>query len=169
MHERGMIQTFCNKHFNHDFLPKVHFGSTLPLSFSAVFRAKFGDHTLLRKIALEGHRFTPPEALKAGIVDHIVTGDTDAVLAKAEEVAAKVGSNAKEGAWGLIKVCVLLGMRRLFRLIEMVVEQLVSGYLGDCQAGPKDSKSILGRHGGQVKVVKRKICMFSKNVLFRSL
>ena len=55
-------------------------------------------------IALEGHRFTPQEALNLGLVDHIVKGDTTAVLAKATDVAESVSSNAQMGVWGLIKV-----------------------------------------------------------------
>jgi enoyl-CoA hydratase/carnithine racemase len=66
---------------------------------------KIGDAILHRKIALEGHRFTPKEALAAGLVDHIVPGDSaEAVVRKARELAESVDSLAKAGAWGLIKV-----------------------------------------------------------------
>ena len=66
---------------------------------------KVGDANLHRKIALEGHRFTPKEALAAGLVDHIVPGDSaEAVLRRARELAESVDSLAKGGAWGLIKV-----------------------------------------------------------------
>lgn len=74
------------------------------MSFAAVLRAKFGDHRLHRKIALEGARITPPEALELGIVDHIVDGKTADVLAKAEHVAEGISGNASAGVWGLIKV-----------------------------------------------------------------
>ena len=83
---------------------QVHFGATWPLSFAAIFRAKLGDHALHRKIALEGHRFTPKEALAVGLVDHLVTGNTADILAKAEQLADDASINAKEGVWGLIKV-----------------------------------------------------------------
>lgn len=56
-----------------------------------------------RKIALEGHRFTPREALEAGFVDHIVQGNTVAVLVKAEEIAEIASPLAREGVWGIIK------------------------------------------------------------------
>jgi Delta3-Delta2-enoyl-CoA isomerase len=62
----------------------------------------------MRKIALEGHRFSPSEALEAGFVDHLVNGDTSEVIAKAEQVAAQVSNTAKEGVWGLIKVRLVL-------------------------------------------------------------
>ena len=57
-----------------------------------------------RKLALEGHRFSPAEALEMGLVDHLVKGKTADVLAKAEEIADTVSINASQGAWGLIKV-----------------------------------------------------------------
>jgi len=82
---------------------EIHFGSPWPLSFIALLRAKVSDPRLHRKIALEGHRFTPQEALQGGFLDHIVQGNTAAVLAKAEEVAEVVGSLAMGGVWGIIK------------------------------------------------------------------
>ncbi|KAJ7028430.1 ClpP/crotonase-like domain-containing protein [Mycena alexandri] len=82
---------------------EVDFGSIWPHSLAAVLNAKIGDAQVRRKIALEGHRFTPKEALDAGIVDHLVNGDTSAVLAKAEELALNVGVKAQGGVWGLIK------------------------------------------------------------------
>jgi len=74
---------------------------------------------LVRKIVLEGHKFTPQEALQDGILDHIVKGKTADVLSRAEEVAASVSVNAALGAWGVIKVCystriVLLSKPHLF-------------------------------------------------------
>ena len=66
---------------------------------------KITDANLLRKIILEGHRFTPKEALAAGLVDHIVPGDSaDAIFQKARELAESVDSLAKSGVWGPIKV-----------------------------------------------------------------
>jgi enoyl-CoA hydratase/carnithine racemase len=86
---------------------QVHFGAPWPLSFTAILRAKIGDHRLYRKIALEGHRFTAEEALQDGILDYIVKGKTVDILAKAEEVADRFSGNATMGAWGLIKVLCL--------------------------------------------------------------
>ncbi|PFH53097.1 hypothetical protein AMATHDRAFT_45727 [Amanita thiersii Skay4041] len=82
---------------------EVHFGAVWPLSFATIVRAKFGDHRLQRKIALEGYRYTPPEALADGLLDHIVSGGTAEVLAKAEQVADVISANAQGGVWGLIK------------------------------------------------------------------
>lgn len=55
-------------------------------------------------MALEGHRFTPQEGLEAGLVDKLVRGDTEAVLAEAMIVARTTAPFAREGVWGLIKV-----------------------------------------------------------------
>ncbi|KAK1222834.1 hypothetical protein PQX77_014256 [Marasmius sp. AFHP31] len=82
---------------------EVLFGSNWPSSFGRLLLSRFGSGQLQRQIALEGHRFTPPEALKLGIVDYIVPGNTQDVLNKAEQVAAQWESNAQGGAWGLIK------------------------------------------------------------------
>ncbi|KAJ7593457.1 ClpP/crotonase-like domain-containing protein [Mycena floridula] len=82
---------------------EINFGAVWPTSFAAILKAKVGDDRVRRKIALEAHRFTPQEALDAGILDHIVKGNTASVLKKAEEVADTVGKNAQSGVWGLIK------------------------------------------------------------------
>ncbi|KAF8623726.1 hypothetical protein AX17_007422 [Amanita inopinata Kibby_2008] len=82
---------------------EVHFGAAWPRSFASILRAKVGDHRLHRKIALEGHRFTPEEGLADGLLDDIVAGGTDAVLAKAEQLADSVCVHAQGGVWGLIK------------------------------------------------------------------
>ncbi|CCM02828.1 uncharacterized protein FIBRA_04940 [Fibroporia radiculosa] len=82
---------------------EVHFGSGWPLSLAAITRIKVTDARVHRKIALEGHRFTPSEALEAGIIDYTVKGDTEAVIAKAQEVGESVSGMAREGSWGTIK------------------------------------------------------------------
>ena len=70
----------------------------------AVLAAKAPNPQTLRKIVLEGHRFTPKEAHELGLVDHIVAGNTESLLAEAESMAGKLGSLAKSGAWGVNKV-----------------------------------------------------------------
>ncbi|KAF4596360.1 hypothetical protein EYR40_007952 [Pleurotus pulmonarius] len=82
---------------------EVHFGAVWPLSFTGLLRAKVGDNNTRRKIALEGHRFTPQEGLQAGFVDHLASGGTQDVIAKAEQLADSVSSLANTGVWGLIK------------------------------------------------------------------
>ena len=59
---------------------------------------------MLRKIALEGHRFTPQEALEAGLVDQIVKGDTETIIDKARQVGEAASAMSVSGVWGVIKV-----------------------------------------------------------------
>ena len=75
-------------------------------------RAKLGNTAVHRSIALEGRRFTPQEGLAEGFVDHVVNGNTEAVLAKAEGVADRVSGNARMGVWGMIKVSCELSATR---------------------------------------------------------
>ncbi len=70
----------------------------------AVLRAKVSNAQVVRKIVLEGHRFTPKEALVSGIVDLVAGENTVGVLSAAQALAEKVGSAAKTGAWGINKV-----------------------------------------------------------------
>lgn len=74
---------------------QVDFGAVWPHSFAGVLSAKISDAQVRRKIALEGHRFSPQEALNAGIIDHLASGNTAAVLAKAEELALAIGVKAQ--------------------------------------------------------------------------
>ena len=83
---------------------QIHFGAAYPLSFASIIRAKVPDPRTQRKVALEGHRFTPSEALSAGLVDHLVKGDTEAVIARAQALGESVSNLAAQGAWGAIKV-----------------------------------------------------------------
>lgn len=82
----------------------MHFGAPWPTSFAYLLRAKISAMPTHRKIAQEGHRFTPSEALQAGIIDEVVPGSTEAVLSSALKMAEAKASTAKGGVWGLIKV-----------------------------------------------------------------
>jgi len=105
---------------------EVHFGAVWPHSFAAILNAKIGDAQVRRKIALEGYRFTPQEALEAGIVDLVRGGDTVAVLETAQEVAERLAGNAKGGVWGLIKDDLysdsLKALRKNLRITDATVE-----------------------------------------------
>ena len=85
---------------------KIHFGAPWPTSLAAVVRTKVPDSRTVRRIALEGHRFTPQEALEAGFIDRIADGSSsEDVLSAARQLAEQKSLNAKTGVWGLIKVC----------------------------------------------------------------
>ncbi|KAJ7843939.1 hypothetical protein B0H13DRAFT_2097300, partial [Mycena leptocephala] len=84
--------------------------SCVASSFGGILNAKIGDAQIRRKIATT-----------AGIVDHVVSGDTAAVLAKAEELGLTVG-----GVWGLIKNDIywdaLEGIKRDPRMTDALME-----------------------------------------------
>lgn len=91
---------------------EIHFGARWPLTFTAVLNAKVGSPVIRRRVALEGHRFTPSEALKAGIVDRLanltgtsVESGTDKVLAEAMKLANEVKILASRGVWSAINAC----------------------------------------------------------------
>ncbi|KAG1882222.1 ClpP/crotonase-like domain-containing protein [Suillus subluteus] len=91
---------------------EIHFGARWPLSFTAILNAKVGSPLIRRRVALEGHRFTPSEALKAGIVDRLanltgmsVESGTDKVLEEAMKLANEVKILASRGVWGAINTC----------------------------------------------------------------
>ncbi|KAF9237610.1 ClpP/crotonase-like domain-containing protein [Melanogaster broomeanus] len=79
-------------------------------SLAAILDAKVSDPNVKRRIALEGHRFTPSEAHAAGIIDRLAscggTGadlGTEGVLIEALKLAKEISGLPKEGVWGLIK------------------------------------------------------------------
>ncbi|KAI9000527.1 ClpP/crotonase [Trametes punicea] len=80
---------------------EIHFGGTLPLALTALLKAKAPTPQVLRKIVLEGYRFTPKEGLALGLVDRIVAGNTEAVLAEAQALADSLSALPGKGVWGL--------------------------------------------------------------------
>ncbi|KAI6099697.1 ClpP/crotonase-like domain-containing protein [Pisolithus sp. B1] len=89
---------------------EIHFGAPWPLSFAAILNTKVSDPSVRRRIALEGHRFAPLEALTAGLVDRLAscggTGvelGTENVLQEAMRLAKEVSALPKQGVWGSIK------------------------------------------------------------------
>lgn len=89
---------------------EIHFGAPWPLSFAAILNTKVSDPSVRRRIALEGHRFTPSEALAAGLVDRLATCEgtgaelgTENVLQEAMKLAKEVSVLPKQGVWGSIK------------------------------------------------------------------
>lgn len=90
---------------------QVHFGAPWPLSFTAILNTKVDSPAVRRRVALEGHRFTPLEALEAGMIDRLanLTGTnvgkgTEKVLEEAIKLANDVKGLASQNVWGAIKV-----------------------------------------------------------------
>ncbi|KAH7884653.1 ClpP/crotonase-like domain-containing protein [Phlebopus sp. FC_14] len=101
---------------------EVHFGAPWPLSFTAILSAKVSDSGIRRRIALEGYRFTPSEALVAGIVDRVASCSgsgtelgTDGVLNEAFNLAKELSPLAKSGVWGSIKTFLYRGCLEMVR------------------------------------------------------
>ncbi|KAI0261493.1 ClpP/crotonase [Gloeopeniophorella convolvens] len=92
---------------------EIDFGAAWPVSFAALVRAKV---SAIRKMAFEGHRFTPSEALNGGLVDEIVAGGTQSVLKRARELATEKAPKAREGVWGVIKAEIYRPVIELVRL-----------------------------------------------------
>jgi enoyl-CoA hydratase/carnithine racemase len=88
---------------------EIEFGAPWPTSFGALLRAKAPGAALHRAVALEGRRFTPQDALAAGLVDELAGPNTEAVLAAACERAAQAAPRARTGVWGIIKVRTTVG------------------------------------------------------------
>ena len=83
---------------------EVDFGAALPSSFVGLIKDKIGNPLVFRKMALEGHRFTPPEALDAGLIDAIGGHNSEAVLNHSLELAKVKSAKAKTGVWGVMKM-----------------------------------------------------------------
>ena len=111
VHERGTFSLlFISGHLADTSIFQIHFGAPWPLSLAAILNAKVSDAPLRRRIALEGHRFTPPEAYAAGIVDRIANCSgtsielgTEIVLREATKLAKEISALPKQGVWGAIK------------------------------------------------------------------
>ncbi|TBU32558.1 ClpP/crotonase [Dichomitus squalens] len=99
---------------------EIHFGAQIPLPLVAVLRAKASNAQVIRKVVLEGHRFTPKEALSSGLVDYVAGEDTEGVVAAARGLAEKVAPIAKSGAWGINK-------RELYRDVIEALARDVQG------------------------------------------
>jgi len=113
---------------------EVDFGAAWPVSFASLVRAKVSA-TATRRFAVEGHRFTPPEARDAGLVDEIVAGGTRGVLKRAQEIAQEKAPKAREGVWGLIKT----------ELYRPVIELVRLGIPTLSVAGDQSAQVILGK------------------------
>lgn len=79
------------------------FGGPIPHSFALLFNAKSTDAMVVRKIFLEGHRFTASEALEAKLVDELADGDSEVVFNAALKKALSLAHLPRLGVYGLIK------------------------------------------------------------------
>jgi len=82
---------------------ELQFGAPLPLSLAVILNYKLPTEAVVRKTALEAHRWTPQELHAIGVVDVLAEGDTAGVLKAARELAEQKAPLAKSGVWGLMK------------------------------------------------------------------
>ncbi|SNX85015.1 uncharacterized protein MEPE_03724 [Melanopsichium pennsylvanicum] len=81
---------------------EIDFGAPLPHGLQQALASKISDQKTMRKIVLEGHRFSAKEALDAGFVDGLSESPQD-TLDKAIDLAQKLKAKAKMNAWGCNK------------------------------------------------------------------
>lgn len=86
----------------------MQFGASWIGVIAGIINAKIPTWQTRRKVGLEGHRFTAKEAMEAGFVDAVVSGATEDVIKKAQELGEVVGAQAAAGVYGLIRVSTLL-------------------------------------------------------------
>ncbi|KIS68647.1 uncharacterized protein UMAG_03220 [Mycosarcoma maydis] len=78
---------------------EIDFGAPLPHGLQMALGSKITDQRVMRKIVLEGHRFSAKEAFDEGFVD-ILSDSPQDTLDKALELANKLKGKAKMNAWG---------------------------------------------------------------------
>lgn len=81
---------------------EIDFGAPLPHGLQQALASKIADQRTMRKIVLEGHRFSAKEAQEAGFVDVLAENPED-TLEKAKQLADKLKIKAKMNAWGANK------------------------------------------------------------------
>lgn len=69
---------------------------------AAVMKAKLTPG-VIHKVMLTAHRFDAPQALEAGIIDEVVTGDGRAVIERASEIAKANMEFSSTGVMSMMK------------------------------------------------------------------
>ncbi|WFD36962.1 hypothetical protein MCUN1_003854 [Malassezia cuniculi] len=86
---------------------EIEFGAPIPHGMMTALRAVVPTNTVMRKIVLQGHRFTAKEANKDGLVDLVAEGPEyegpAGTLKKAIELATTLRSRVVKNAWGINK------------------------------------------------------------------
>lgn len=94
---------------------EIDFGAPLPHGLQMALASKIADMGTMRKIVLEGHRFSANEAQQAGFVDG--TGESPKeVLDKAVELAERLKGKAKMNAWGSNKEVIYANAIKVIRM-----------------------------------------------------
>lgn len=94
---------------------EIDFGAPLPHGLQMTLASKINDQRVMRKVVLEGHRFSAAEAQKEGFVDALGDSPKD-TLEKAVQLADKLKVKAKMNAWGSNKEVVYADAIRVCRM-----------------------------------------------------
>ncbi|CDR88430.1 uncharacterized protein SPSC_04257 [Sporisorium scitamineum] len=78
---------------------EIDFGAPLPYGLQQALASKISNQRTMRKIVLEGHRFSAKEAFDEGFVEGLGESPMD-TLDKALELAGKIKVKARMNAWG---------------------------------------------------------------------
>lgn len=89
---------------------------------ASILRQRLTPQTL-RRVMLTAHRFTGPEALDAGIVDEIIDGDGEAVIARSLEIAQ---ANIKHSASGVSVAFFFVSLNLRFKWIKFLISITIS-------------------------------------------
>ncbi|PWZ00173.1 ClpP/crotonase [Testicularia cyperi] len=81
---------------------EIDFGAPLPHGLQMALASKISDIKTMRKVVLEGHRFSAKEALEAGIIDATAAGQ-QATLDKSKQLADAIKGKAKMNVWAANK------------------------------------------------------------------
>lgn len=86
---------------------EIEFGAPIPPGMMTALRAGVPSNRVLKKIVLQGHRFSSQEALKDGIIDAIADGPgfegPEGTFKMAFELAKALRSRVVMNAWGINK------------------------------------------------------------------
>lgn len=93
---------------------EIDFGAPLPHGLQQALASKISDQKTMRKVVLEGHRFSAKEAEEAGFVDGTADSPKQ-VLDKALELAEKLKGKAKMNAWGTNKEVIYANAIKVLR------------------------------------------------------
>ena len=104
----------CTVAFSHDYrvqnahrgyicMNEIEFGAPIPQGMMGAIRSVVASPLTLRKLVLEGHRFSAQEAKEHGLVDMLAEGGAAGTIQTAVELAKKLRSRCARNAWQVNK------------------------------------------------------------------
>jgi enoyl-CoA hydratase/carnithine racemase len=81
---------------------EVNFGAPIPIGMASVLKQRLRPDTL-RDVMLTGKQYTAPQALAAGIIDEVVSGEGEDVITRGLAIAEANKIHASTGVLGSMK------------------------------------------------------------------